>query len=54
MAVVTIGNDKKEVTQGTTFEDLALEYQKDYDAPIALVYANGRMKELSKDRKSVV
>ena len=48
MAVVTIGNDKKEVTQGTTFEDLALEYQKDYDAPIALVYANGRMKELSK------
>ena len=40
MAFVTIGNEKKEVTQGTTFEDLALEYQKDYDAPIALVYVN--------------
>ena len=48
MAFVTIGNEKKEVTQGTTFEDLALEYQKDYDAPIALVYVNGCMKELSR------
>ncbi|MDD6657284.1 MAG: nucleoside kinase [Lachnospiraceae bacterium] len=48
MAVVTIGNEKKEVAANTTFEDLAVEYQKDYDCPIAMVYADGHMKELSK------
>ncbi len=49
MAKVTIGSETKEYAVGTTYEDVALEYQAEYEDGIALVLADGKIRELSKE-----
>lgn len=48
MAVITILGEQKEYTNGTTYEEIAEEYQKQYNNTIALVTENGKIKELHK------
>ena len=48
MAVITICGENKEYTNGTTFEEIAKEYQKQYHNTIALVKENGKIRELHK------
>ncbi len=48
MALVTISGETREYPTGTSFEAIAKEYQDKYDGTIALVYANGKIKELFK------
>ena len=48
MVTVTIHGEKKQVEQGTSFEKIAAEYQKDYDGMIAVVTMNGKIRELFK------
>ena len=45
--------DGKEVVygQGTTYEQIAKDYQKDFEQQIALVFFNGRLRELNKTVK---
>lgn len=45
---VTINGEKKEFAQGTAYETIAAEYQKEYDGMIALVAVNGKIRELFK------
>lgn len=48
MVTVTINGEKREYAQGTTYEAIAAEYQKDYEGMIALVAVNGKIRELFK------
>lgn len=48
MVTVTIHGEKREVEQGTSFEEIAAAYQKDYDGMIAVVTVNGKIRELFK------
>ncbi len=48
MVTVTIHGEKKQYEQGTSFETIAAEYQKDYDGMIAVASANGKIRELFK------
>ena len=48
MAKVTIGSETKEYAVGTTYESVAGEYQAEYDDGIALVLADGKIRELAK------
>lgn len=48
MAVITIDGIKKEYPKGTTYEEIAGEYQAQYDNMIALVLENGKIRELIK------
>lgn len=48
MVTVTIHGEKREVAQGTTFETIAADYQKEYDNLIAVVSVNGKIRELFK------
>ena len=48
MAVITIGGAAKEYAVGTTFEQIAQEYQEQYNNTIALVTENGKIRELHK------
>ena len=48
MATVTIGNEKKEFEIGTTYEEIAEQYQAAYDDMIALVIVDGKIQELYK------
>lgn len=48
MVTVTINGEKREYAQGTTYEAIAEEYQKDYEGMIALVAVNGKIRELFK------
>lgn len=48
MAVITIGGVTKEYAIGTTFEQIAQEYQEKYNNTIALVTENGKIRELHK------
>lgn len=48
MAIVTIGDEKREYRVGTTYEEIAEAYQDVYDDTIALVLVNGKIRELSK------
>ena len=48
MMEVTIAGEKKEYPEGTTYEEIAREYQKQYDDTIALVVADGKIRELMK------
>lgn len=48
MAIVTIGDEKKEYQTGTTYEEIAEPYQPLYDDNIALVMVNGKIRELGK------
>ena len=56
MAEVTLkiknANDEEiRVERGTRFEELAKRYQKDFDAQIALVLENGKIRELNRSAK---
>ena len=48
MAVITIGGVAKEYAIGTTFEQIAQEYQEQYNNTIALITENGKIRELHK------
>ena len=48
MPTVMINGAIRQYDKGTTFESIVREYQPKYDYSIALVYHNGKMKELSK------
>ena len=48
MVKAIINNEVKEYPVGTTFEEIAKEYQKVYEDTIALVVADGKIRELSK------
>ena len=51
MALITIAGKQKEYAEGTTFETIAQEYQKEYNNTIALVTENGKIRELHKKVK---
>lgn len=48
---VTINGTEKLYDQGTTYQTICKEYQKDYDQDIILVIMNGRLRELFKTVK---
>ena len=48
MAIITICGENKEYAVGTTFEQIADEYQAQYNHTIALVTENGKIRELHK------
>lgn len=48
MAVITICGENKEYAVGTTFEQIAQEYQGQFNNTIALVTENGKIRELHK------
>ena len=45
---VTINGESKTYPVGTTFEEIAGAYQKDYPCQIALAVRNGKIRELFK------
>ena len=45
---VTINNNEYEYDAGTSYEQIVKDFQKDYDAKIVLVSADGRLRELHK------
>ena len=51
MVTVTIDGKEKQYPQGTTYEVIANEYQEQYGGMIALVTANGKIRELFKKAK---
>jgi uridine kinase len=51
MAQITINGTIKEYKEGTTFEEIAKEYQHEYEHRIAAVYFNGKIRELMKKVK---
>ncbi|MBQ8821557.1 MAG: nucleoside kinase [Lachnospiraceae bacterium] len=51
MAIVEILGQKREIENGTTYEQIISEYQEQYDHLIALVSVNGKIKELFKTLK---
>ena len=48
MVNVLINGEKREYKQGTTYETIAEDYQKEYDNQIGLVAVDGRIRELFK------
>ena len=48
MAIVTIDGTKKQYPIGTTYQDIAKEYQTKYEDEILLVGINGKLRELHK------
>lgn len=48
MSKIVIDGKEVEYEQGTTFEQIAKEYQKDFAQEIVLVFFNGRLRELNK------
>lgn len=48
VVTVTVNGEKREFPQGTTYEAIAADYQKEYDGMIALVASNGKIRELFK------
>ena len=51
MPKITINGAEKDYEKGTTFEEIAKEYQKYYDDRIAAVTFNGKIRELMKTVK---
>ena len=51
MITVTINGEKREFPKGITFETIAKEYQKQFDAPIFIAIENGKIRELAKTVK---
>ena len=51
MPIITINGIQKEYEKGTSFEEIAREYQKDYEHRIAAVIFNGKIRELMKTVK---
>ena len=52
MCTVYIGNEEKVYEKGTTYEQIAAEYQKQYADDIVLVFSDGKLQELPKKIKS--
>lgn len=48
MCKLVINGNEVEYERGTTYEQIAKDYQKDYEQEIALVFFNGRLRELNK------
>lgn len=48
MYTITINGEKKQYPQGTTYENIVDEYQEQYDNLIAVVAADGKIRELFK------
>ncbi len=48
MYTITINGEQKQYPQGTTYENIAEEYQEQYNNLIAVVAANGKIRELFK------
>ncbi|MBO4845787.1 MAG: nucleoside kinase [Lachnospiraceae bacterium] len=48
MAKITIGGKVKEYKTGTTYEEIANDYQEEYGGEIALVTENGKIRELNR------
>lgn len=48
VVTVTVNGEKREFAQGTTYEAIAADYQKEYGGMIALVASNGKIRELFK------
>ena len=51
MVTLKINGEEKQFPKGTTFETIAKEYQKDFDAPILIAIENGKIRELAKEAK---
>ncbi len=51
MVKITINGAEKEFEKGTSFEEIAKEYQQYYDERIAAVIFNGKIRELMKSAK---
>ncbi len=51
MPILTIDGKEREYEKGTSFEEIAKEYQKDYPHRIAAVIFNGKIRELMKTVK---
>ncbi|MBR4982040.1 MAG: nucleoside kinase [Lachnospiraceae bacterium] len=51
MVTVKINGEERQFPKGTTFETIAKEYQKDFDAPILIAIENGKIRELAKIAK---
>ena len=51
MITVIINGEERQFPKGTTFETIAKEYQKDFDAPILIAIENGKIRELVKEAK---
>lgn len=48
MYLVQIGDEKRQYAEGTTFEEIAKEYEKQYEHQIVLVFENEKLQELRK------
>ena len=51
MVKVKINGEEKQFSKGSTFENIAKEYQSDFDAPILIAIENGKIRELAKEAK---
>ena len=51
MPIITVNGIQKEYDKGTTFEEIAKDFQKDYEHRIACVIFNGKIRELMKHLK---
>lgn len=51
MVTVTIAGEEKQYAEGTTYEQIAEEYQEQYGGLIGLVSVNGKIRELFKQLK---
>lgn len=51
MSKIIIDGKEVEYQQGTTYEQIAKDFQKDFEQEIALVFFNGRLRELNKSVK---
>ncbi len=51
MITVTVAGEKKQYTEGTTYEQIVQEYQEQYGGLIGLVAVNGKIQELFKQVK---
>lgn len=49
MFTVTVHGERMEVAEGTTYAQIAAGYQKEYEGLIAVVTANGKIRELFKE-----
>lgn len=48
MITVEINGEERQYPQGATYEDVANDYQKEYDNLIALAARDGKIRELFK------
>ena len=48
MVTVTIRGEQKQVQEGTAYEAIVSEYQKEYGGTIVVVSVNGKIRELFK------